>query len=688
MTVLQRLTGKPRTVREYIRSIGRYYTASIAGIIVIIGLTGCLIGSALERHALQERLTFLIGRQFFMVEQLSDQLGNLAATSSSQSPVPDNTRLASATKAIDGIADMASQINMVRRALQFNLVTYFERTDESEERLQGDLSVCVQEFLVEAESLLASTSSYEDQPNPLESGTCSYADRQFIGVFDTLLQLSDEHLEKSIEKTRYFGSSLLCADAIAVVLAGALLFRPLLRKLRRVHHQTIRFQRKLSRMAHTDELTGLANRLTFKGARKEFIERFQSNGSAFSLLLIDLDRFKQINDNFGHQAGDAALVHVGRALQRGFPAPSVPARLGGDEFAVLVPGSHDAESLTLVVEAALREITSEYLFDNRAFKISCSIGGAIAPLHGTDDMELLRIADLALYSAKKGNSEFIVFNESDGLIQLEQNQLSLALMLAVERDEFVVHYQPKFDLLSRRFLGFEALVRWQHPTLGLLSPARFLHLTEGNEIIRYMTRSVIRTVASDLRAWKDRGYLQGPVAINMPEALLMNESGLDMLSGAIAEYGLEWHDFAVEITENVFLERTSGKIRDTIIAFRERGVVVCLDDFGTGYASLVHLIDFPFDALKIDRSFIMSIGNGIQSEQIVRAVIDLARNLGKECIAEGIETDEQRQFLLANGCTIGQGFLFSKPLPSEDIEALLYGVRGSLGDLCAGSILR
>ncbi|MEY9558194.1 EAL domain-containing protein (putative c-di-GMP-specific phosphodiesterase class I) [Sinorhizobium fredii] len=276
----------------------------------------------------------------------------------------------------------------------------------------------------------------------------------------------------------------------------------------------------------------------------------------------------------------------------------------------------------------------------------------------------MRIVDLALYTAKGGRNTTVIFDEAALARRLEENQLSLALVLAADRNEFVVHYQPKVDLPTGAHLGFEALVRWQHPELGLLAPGRFLPLMEGTQHIRGMTRAVIATVGRDLRAWKKAGLAPGPVSINLPEILLVGQEGYEFFASAVRENGLEWRDFAVEITEDVFLNRSANQILATVARFRQHGLSISLDDFGTGFASLVHLRDFPFDELKIDRSFVDGIGKDARSEQIIRAMIHLAQSLGKRCVAEGIETEGQRRFLTDAGCDVGQGYHFARPEPA------------------------
>ncbi len=488
--------------------------------------------------------------------------------------------------------------------------------------------------------------------------------------FSALIESAHDRSDVSIDHTRLISAVLLSLTAATLILATLILFIPLLVKLRTEHRRTLDFEIKLTHLAHTDTLTGLGNRSSFNEALNGLFGSLERTGAGFSMLLVDLDHFKATNDSFGHPAGDAVLSHVARALQKTFRSGDIVARLGGDEFAALLPGISDAATLEGIAGRAVAAIATECQFEGRSLPVSASLGGAVVPGHASDEATLMRVADLALYAAKAKRNTAVIFDESSFAQRLEQNRLASALAFAADRDEFVVYYQQKVNLQTGRRLGFEALVRWRHPQLGILPPGRFLPLMEGH-LIQGMTRCIVNTVARDLRAWQAAGLSVGSVAINLPEALLVGDDGYDLIAAAVEANRLDWLDFSIEITEDVFLNRGANQIAETISRFRKHGVSVSLDDFGTGFASLVHLRDFPFDELKIDRSFVAEIGKDVRSEQIVRAIIDLARNLGKRCVAEGIEEEVQRDFLLHAGCDIGQGYLFGKPEPALVAERLV-----------------
>jgi diguanylate cyclase (GGDEF)-like protein len=662
--------GKPHSsVEKYIRSIGRHSAIAVVVMTSLIGATFYTVEIALDRHSLQQDISFLMGRQFIRFQQLANQT-RAVMRASTDPDMPDyivEPMVKDVKAAIADIRDMSLKLGELHREIEENFLEKLNPRDAASEQTRIELVGRLEDFLHRAERVVSTKSEERRQRysfwGPIDFAVSS--DGMLIRQFSELIETAHRRSDRSIDHARLISAVLLSLSATLFILAAAILFMPLMKKLRNEHRRTLDFEVKLTHLAHTDALTGLCNRSSFNDASSALFEAFERNGSGFSILLVDLDRFKGINDSFGHPAGDAVLRHVARALQGTFRSGDVIARLGGDEFAVLLPGITEVATLETIAQRAVAAIASECRFEDRLLPVSASIGGAVVPSHASDEPSLVRVADLALYAAKAGRNTAVIFDEASLAQRLEQNQLAAALAFAADRDEFVVHYQQKVSLQTGEHLGFEALVRWQHPELGLLPPGRFLPLMEGSHLMRSMTRAIVNKVARDLGAWKAAGLLPGSVAINLPEVLLVGQDGYDLLAAAVRAHQLEWSDFAVEVTEDVFLNRGANQIFETITRFRKHGVSVSLDDFGTGFASLVHLRDFPFDELKIDRSFVAAIGNDIKSEQIVRAMIDLARNLGKRCIAEGIENEAQRDFLMKAGCEIGQGYFFARPEPGS-----------------------
>lgn len=662
--------NKPHaSVERYIRSIGRHSFVAVIVMTALIGATYQTVEIALDRHSLQQDVSYLIGRQFIRFQQLSNQTRAVMLASANPNmpeyvvtPMIEDVR-----KAIGDIRAMSGQLDELHGKIEQNLLEKLNPRDVTSGKMRLEFAGRLEDFLERADRVMSA--NLEDRRQrysfwgPIDFAVSS--DSLLMRQFGALMDNAHDRSEGSIDHARLISAVLLGLTASALILATAVLFMPLLKKLRNEHRQTRGFEAKLTQQAHTDALTGLSNRSFFNEALGRLFNSHERDGVGFSMLLIDLDRFKSINDSFGHPAGDAVLNHVAVALKRTFRSDDTVARLGGDEFGILLPDMTDGAVLETLAERAIAAIATEHHFEGRLLPVSASIGGAVVPNHAQDKLALMRVADQALYTAKGRRSASVIFDERSLAQHLEQNQLAGALALAADRDEFVVHYQQKVNLQTGEHLGFEALVRWLHPQFGILPPGRFLPLMGGSHLIRSMTRCVVNKVASDLKAWKSDGLRPGPVAINLPELLLVGQGGYDLIVAAITANELEWRDFAVEVTEDVFLNRGADQILETITRFRGLGMSVSLDDFGTGFASLVHLRDFPFDELKIDRSFVADLGNDVRSEQIVRAMIDLARNLGKRCVAEGIENETQRSFLLNAGCEIGQGYLFAKPEPAS-----------------------
>jgi len=662
------LSEPQHSVGKYIRSIGRHYFNTLIVMMLLIGATYMTVLLALDRHSLQQNISFLTSNQFIRFQQLANQTRAIMRASADAKlpeyvigPMRDDI-----LQTINDIRVAGHQLDIAHAEIRRNFLERLIPRDEETERLRCDLKARLDDFLRRAERI-ADAGTKERRERYSFWGAIDFAvasDSVLMRQFGDVIRRSHERSGVSIHNAKLIGTSLLSLIAVSVVLTGLFLFSPLLRKLSNEHRRTLKYEGQMARLAHTDALTGLGNRSSFNGAMTHLFAKLEQSGEGFSLLLIDLDCFKSINDSYGHPAGDAVLRHVGHALQDTIRASDIVARLGGDEFAVLLPGLLDESVLAAIAGRAMRAIAAEISFDGRTLQTSVSIGGAVVPSHANDEASLLRVADLALYAAKSTRNAAVIFDEAALKRRVEENHLSLALLRAADRNEFVVHYQPKIDLATGMQIGSEALVRWQHPKLGLLPPGRFLPLMEGTQLIRSMNRAVIETVGRDLRAWHTAGLVPGAISINLPEVLLVSEEGYNLIAGAVRENHLKWTDFAVEITEDVFLNRNAEQILKSITRFREHGVSVSLDDFGTGFASLVHLRDFPFDELKIDRSFIFGIETDPRSVQIIRAMIDLSRNLGKRCVAEGIETETQRRFLLEAGCEVGQGYLFARPEPA------------------------
>src|SRR5437868_11000201 len=424
-------------------------------------------------------------------------------------------------------------------------------------------------------------------------------------------------------------------------------------------------EQRITQLAFNDVLTGLPNRTMFQQQLEHHFRAAAGSGSLFALHCLDLDQFKAINDTLGHPAGDALLVETGRRVQLAARGHFV-ARLGGDEFVVLQTVGEDRDAIDRLARDILLNMAQPVSIDGNEFVPSTSIGIAIAPLNGEDAGTLLRNADLALYRAKEaGRGTYAFFEQSLNERAQERRQLETDLRLAIERGEFELLYQPLFDLEQNCICSFEALLRWHHPTRGLVSPAEFVPVAEDTGLIVPIGAWVIREAATRAARWPDNIR----IAVNVSPVQFHRGALHETILRALADSSLAPNRLEVEITESIFLEGSDTTLR-LLHALRALGVRVALDDFGTGYSSLSYLQSFPFDKLKIDRSFIQNLLTRDGATAIVHAITELANALGIETTAEGVEETAQLMELRAHGCSSVQGFLFAEPMSAADVETL------------------
>ncbi|MCU6499840.1 EAL domain-containing protein [Rugamonas sp. A1-17] len=646
---------------RHIRSISHYYVGTLVAVILIVLVIYASMQAVLERHSVQQNISFLTSNQFIEFHQLKSTARALTR-GATDDVVPGNVlerMVDDLHQQIVKIRDTSAQLHSLRLRLDKNAAP-------------SDLDLRLRAFIDRTEKLgkfvSADRAKYSSFWGGIEFATAS--DGAIMRGFQLEIAQSFTKSQASIVAAKRISALLILSLLVALCVVGAAVIFPLLKKLRVEYEKKQVFERELSILVNKDSLTGLSNRRSFNQALGGLVAPALAAGgdagnAAFALLLIDLDDFKAVNDTFGHQTGDGLLIEVARRIAATVTAGAIPARLGGDEFAILVPGlAHHAQAGELAMR--IREsLVPPFAFDGHTHRISASIGGAVFPDHGTSAHDLIRCADLALYAAKTERNSLVIFNTAMMADRLAESHLRAGLFKAVEEDEFLVYYQPKIDIGTGRHLAFEALVRWRHPQLGILPPGRFLHLLDTPSLMTSMTEMVVNKVARDIRAWRDAGMAFGSVAVNMPETTLICETGYRMLANAVQRHALDWSDFAIEITEDVFMNKYTEQILATVLKLRERGVSIALDDFGTGFASLTNLRNFHFDDIKIDRSFVSEIGADVKSEQIIKAMINLAANLGKSCIAEGVETEEHVLFLRQAGCVIGQGYFFAQPQPFE-----------------------
>ena len=430
-------------------------------------------------------------------------------------------------------------------------------------------------------------------------------------------------------------------------------------------------ERNLVRLAHVDTLTDLPNRSLLADRVGQLTSVSRRDHRPFALMFMDLDQFKNINDTLGHSVGDALLGEVARRLRACLREVDTVARLGGDEFAVLLPGA-DAAGAELVASKLLEHLAEPCMAQGHELSMTMSIGVACYPSDGDDYEILSRNADTAMYRAKhEGKATWRLFAAGMQQRSARQLQLESALRRALERNELLLHYQPQLDGDGERLVGVEALLRWKHPEFGFVSPAEFIPLAETSGQIVAIGEWVLRTAVAQLKAWMDAGVAPMVVAVNL-SAVQFRHAGLpETVARALGDAGLPARHLELELTESVTANPAAAiAMMDALHAL---GVRLSLDDFGTGYSSLSHLKRFPLHTLKIDQSFVRDIDTDPDDRAIVQAIIQMARALDLETVAEGVETDAQHQFLRREGCDMLQGYRFCRPMDAAALEMWIAG---------------
>lgn len=437
-----------------------------------------------------------------------------------------------------------------------------------------------------------------------------------------------------------------------------------------VMYYTNRVSRKCEHLATHDTLTGLPNRMLFMDRLEQSLIRAKRYETLVGVMFIDLDHFKRVNDTLGHASGDQLICEVARRLQAVTRAEDIVARLGGDEFVVVIDAV-TVNQILHVVEKTLAMVSEPYRIAGREIFSSCSIGVSVYPTDGTDASSLLKNADTAMYTAKNGGrNRFQLYDAAMNAMAEERLQLETELHYALERNEFVFHYQPQLNLETGRIEGVEALIRWNKPDKGLLSPALFLSMLEETGGIVSVGRSLLLAACHQTADWHVAGFTDLDVAVNVSSKEFWHETLLDNVRDALAQSGLPPQSLQLELTEGIFMEDVDAAVV-RILALKALGVAVAIDDFGTGYSSLAHLKRFPLDVLKIDRFFVKDLPNAPANEALISSILALCKGLNLGTVAEGVETREQLESLRTLGCQIVQGYFISRPVPAEQILALL-----------------
>ena len=436
-------------------------------------------------------------------------------------------------------------------------------------------------------------------------------------------------------------------------------------------------ENQIHQLAFFDILTGLPNRRLFLEHIKRIHSRHRTDHHRYAILFIDLDEFKTINDTLGHPSGDSLLRQLALRLKdsvrsKDFVSAGMVARLGGDEFVVVIEQLNNSDDVAIIAQRIIGNIRHPVQLEAAEVVVTASIGISIFPDDGPDSDTLIKHADIAMYSAKEnGRNSFQYFDRSMHEAATFKLNLEKELRMAITKGEFTMHYQPQVDLHTKRILGLEALIRWYNPKLGSVSPGVFIPVAEKNNLICEIDRWVICDVCRQISIWQNTGVSGVPIAINLSGRSLTQKDLAPFVRQKIENYCISPQLLQIEITEGVLMKEKAAAA--TLIELKNAGISLAIDDFGTGYSSLQYLQSMPVDVLKIEQSFMAAITDSDSRAPLISAIISLAASLDLTVVAEGIENEIQRNFLIKHGCPVGQGYLFSRPLPAEEIPPLLSG---------------
>jgi diguanylate cyclase (GGDEF)-like protein len=502
----------------------------------------------------------------------------------------------------------------------------------------------------------------------LREGEANSRERE-IRAAETLMATAHDHMEM----VRQANASLVAAAIKSYELA----------------EQAETAKVEMNHLAHHDVLTNLPNRILLQDRLGQAIELARRQGRQLAVMFMDLDRFKHINDSLGHAVGDQLLQSIAQRLLSCVRHSDTVSRHGGDEFVVLLPSIEHAEYAVRSAQKMLAALALPHRIEGHDLSISMSIGISIYPDDGQDAETLIKSADTAMYHAKESGRNNYKFFEGDMNDRAVQRQsIETSLRCALERQEFVLHYQPKVNLHSGTIVGVEALIRWQHPVRGLLSPAQFLPIAEDCGLILPIDRWVLREACRQARAWLQAGLSPITVAVNTSALKFRADDFVDYLRATLEDTGLEPRYLELELTESVLM-RDAESANSALQALADLGVKLSVDHFGTGYSSLGYLRRFPIGTLKIDQSFVNKMTTNEDDSAIVSAVIGMGKSLKKRVIAVGVETSEQCAILLAQHCDEGQGYYFGRPMAADALARLLQtGVPEEKADFNRQSILR
>jgi diguanylate cyclase (GGDEF)-like protein len=505
----------------------------------------------------------------------------------------------------------------------------------------------------------------------IDTGAAAPADTEVAAAFDATRLLVDRGAAAAsvAADTAADGLRRVVSTVYRLICFGLCIPATMAVLLRGYRRRLVRQAEDTRHLALHDVLTGLPNRELFADRLSHALAGVRRTGSSLAVLLVDLDRFKEVNETLGHEHGDRLLREVAARLARGFREGDTVARLAGDEFAVLLPDASEAVATDLA-RRALASLEQSFLLGDVAVDVETSIGLTMAPQHAGTVEELMRCADLALWSAKERKTGVVIYEPAAAVTQPNRLLLLGELRRALEqRDQLILHYQPKVALKPSHLVGVEALVRWQHPTKGIVSPAEFIPIAESTGLINKLTTYVLEQAVRQARAWLSDG-LTVPIAVNLSPRCLLDVDLVDLVRGLLVEHSLPAELLRLEVTETAVMTNPALAM-STLTGLHELGIRLSIDDYGTGYSSMAYLNRLPVDELKVDRSFVLNMLDNDNDAVLVRSAIDLGHNLGLTVVAEGVEKPEHVTALRDFGCDVAQGYHYARPMPPDDVASWL-----------------
>ncbi|MGX9568007.1 bifunctional diguanylate cyclase/phosphodiesterase [Pseudomonas sp. CFBP 5748] len=489
-----------------------------------------------------------------------------------------------------------------------------------------------------------------------------------------IVGLSEEEQLAAVTRQAHTYLWRAAGGSLLLVLLVSLLSRmswQLVQSRLRAAEAKVAYAERVEYLAYHDGLTSLPNRSLFSKMLAQSIREASRYDRQLAVLFLDLDRFKQINDTLGHDAGDQLLQAVALRLRACLRASDTVARLGGDEFVILLPELSEDSYVAVTAQKVLSTIARPFNLHGQEFRITASVGISVFPRDGLDEQTLKKNADIAMYQAKQqGKNNFQFYSEKLNADSLERLTLELSLRHALEREEFQLHYQAKRDVRSGQITGMEALLRWEHPDLGVVAPMQFIPVAEETGLIVSIGKWVLKTACRQNVTWQQQGLPHLGMAVNLTARQFADENLLTDLAAILAETGMDAGLLELEIAESLLMQDAKRALK-VLIGLKDLKVRIAIDDFGIGYSSLSALKQFPLDVIKIDRSFIRDICDVSEDKALTEAIIAMGRTLSLTVVAQGVETKEQADFLRDNACDEFQGFYFNRPVPADQFKALL-----------------